>query len=505
MSRSVQLGRVVEVDARDATLARWLAEQGEPRYLGLAAPDRLADLRAELPAWAAKFQPWLGPGQVRGNDAQTLALAGDAARALATRASFSHVERLLVPAHWTLAAPLAVRRLLGNLRFDGELALSGGARWRICPVRRDSTIRPRMYLSPELGPRAFFARLNASGARYAVLRWWDELPDLAPGRDIDFLVHDEDLERFEEALGELPGTLPLDVYTSGGVPGHDYRGACYYPPARAAEILERAVDSGRGVRVPAAREAFFSLAFHAVYHKGEAAGLACSLPGVHPSASPKHDFAAILAALARPLGLAPPLSLEGLDDFLAEHGWRPPRDTLRKWSRRNAYVGARHFARHDRRDRPGPAAFVLRESALELGLVAEVEREVARRGFEVLARIELDAEARARLAASTRGGNWFRGEFGREAGGPAVLLVACDPRPTPLRRRYRRRYPDMDNGKLTEKRAIRDEVNARLAPAQRSNFLHASDNAEEAWEYVRCAAPERETELRNAASSIARR
>jgi hypothetical protein len=301
MSQPARLGRVVEADVRDASLARWLRAQGSELYLGLAAPARLAALRAELPAWAAKFQPWIGPGQLASNDAQTLALAGDAALAVASRESFSHVERLLVPARWALAAPLAVRRLIGNLRFDGELELPGG-RWRVCPVRRDTKIRPRMFLSPELGPRAFFARLNESGARYAVLRWWDELPEIAPGRDVDFLVHDEDLGRFEEALGELPGTIPLDVYTRSGVPGHDYRGACYYPPARADEILGRAVDSGRGVRVPAPREAFFSLAFHAVYHKGEAAGLPSELPGVRPSAAPAHDFAAILPALARPLG-----------------------------------------------------------------------------------------------------------------------------------------------------------------------------------------------------------
>jgi hypothetical protein len=404
MSQPARLGRVVEADVRDASLARWLRAQGSELYLGLAAPARLAALRAELPAWAAKFQPWIGPGQLASNDAQTLALAGDAALAVASRESFSHVERLLVPARWALAAPLAVRRLIGNLRFDGELELPGG-RWRVCPVRRDTKIRPRMFLSPELGPRAFFARLNESGARYAVLRWWDELPEIAPGRDVDFLVHDEDLGRFEEALGELPGTIPLDVYTRSGVPGHDYRGACYYPPARADEILGRAVDSGRGVRVPAPREAFFSLAFHAVYHKGEAAGLPSELPGVRPSAAPAHDFAAILPALARPLGLAPPLSLEGLDDFLDGHGWRPPRDTLRKWSRRNAYVAARHFDGHRRREQPGPAVFVLRRSALELGLVEPVERELERRGFALLARIELDAEQRARLAAATRGGN----------------------------------------------------------------------------------------------------
>jgi hypothetical protein len=82
------------------------------------------------------------------------------------------------------------------------------------------------------------------------------------------------------------------------------------------------------------------------------------------------------------------------------------------------------------------------------------------------------------------------------------LIVVCDPRPARLRRRFRRRYPDMDNGRLTEKRAIRDEINARLPAAEQSNFLHASDNAEEAWEYVRCAVPEREAELRAAAGGV---
>ena len=51
--------------------------------------------------------------------------------------------------------------------------------------------------------------------------------------------------------------------------------------------------------------------------------------------------------------------------------------------------------------------------------------------------------------------------------------------------------------RIVAKRAIRDEVNARLPEDKRSNFLHTSDNSDEAWEYVRIAFPERVEALRS--------
>jgi hypothetical protein len=210
----------------------------------------------------------------------------------------------------------------------------------------------------------------------------------------------------------------------------------------------------------------------------------------------KHDFAGILGALGAEHGDAPELTLEGLDDFLATKGWRPPRDTLRKWSRKNPYLRARYFSSARSHEPPGVTVFVVRRHALEHGLLDGVAQEVRAEGFEIVRIAELSEEASERLRGHTRGGNWEKGDFFADGGPPAVCIVAFDPRPTRLRRRYRHRYPDMDDGRIIAKRRIRDRINARQPEALRSNFLHSSDNSEEAWEYVRLALPETEAALR---------
>lgn len=493
--------RFLECDARDTAWLEWLVGAGRPNVLALAAPERLAALRARAGGLAAKLAPWEGARQAAGgNDAEVLVLSGDSAALLRGRRSFARARHILVPRRAGLLLPVLARRALGNLRLRGTLGVplaGGGARehWLLEGAGRVKE-RARLYLSPELGTQAFFAALARRGVRYAVLRWFDDLPRVAPGSDVDLLVHDEDRPALVEALGTGTGTIPIDAYCVWGSQGGAYRGACYLPSALGARLLERAADNGRGVRVPCPEDAFLSLAFHALYHKGEASGLSSRTPGVRPRA-PKHDFASVLAERARALGIAhDDWSLEGVDALLEARGWKPPRDTLRKWARRNAWIRRRWFAGGARAERAGVAVFVVRRRALEQGLLARVASAVERHGFEVLETHALAPETAARLAERTRGGNWARGDFPADGGPPAAVLVAWDPAPTRLRRRYRQRYPDMDNGRIVCKRAIREELNAALPEAERSNFLHSSDNAEEAWEYVRHALPEREEALR---------
>ncbi|MEW6072090.1 MAG: hypothetical protein AB1726_05760 [Planctomycetota bacterium] len=351
----------------------------------------------------------------------------------------------------------------------------------------------------------FLAGLKERAVRYSALRWFEALPDLPPGADLDLLVADEDLARLREALGGRPGTIPLDVYTAHGSGGHEWRGASYYPPALAHRILAASRENARGVRVPAPEHAFLSLAFHAVYHKGPASGLPAAAPGGRPRPDPRHDYRAALGEMARALGWAPSLTMEGLDDFLGAQGWRPPRDTLRKWSRVNPWLRRRYFAARAPDEPAGLAAFVLRRAAVELDLVGELVGLIRAHGFTVLDLKRLAAEEVERVAQGTRGGNWAPGGGFTAAGGPpAVLVVAHDPRPARLTRRYRRRYPDMDNGRLVCKRAIRDEINRRFPASRRANLLHVSDNASEAWEYIRLACPEREEAIRARIAAFSR-
>jgi hypothetical protein len=58
----------------------------------------------------------------------------------------------------------------------------------------------RRYLRRGISVDEFLSRLTATGVRYAVLRWFETLPAVDPGDDIDMLVADENLPFVESLL-----------------------------------------------------------------------------------------------------------------------------------------------------------------------------------------------------------------------------------------------------------------------------------------------------------------
>jgi hypothetical protein len=233
-----------------------------------------------------------------------------------------------------------------------------------------------------------------------------------------------------------------------------------------------------------------SLAYHAVYHKGGASGLPSR--SVATQAVPEHDYAAALGALARSLRIEVPLTLEDLDEHLASEGWRPPLDTLGRLARRNAWVARRVAALvgEGAQEYRGVVVFLVRQRALELGLADEIAERLASRGFEIVLRRALAPDAAERVRLHARGGNWERGPYPRSGGPPALALVAFDPAPLPPTRDEEAEHPGLENARILAKTAIRDALNARLPAQERSNWLHSSDHAWGAREYLRLALPE---------------
>src|SRR5690606_28717378 len=114
--------------------------------------------------------------------------------------------------------------------------------------------------SPSWGADGLAVRLKESGMRYAVLRWFEDLPTIEPGEDLDVLVADEDVARFRELVEAEPGTCPLDLYSVSGLPASDYEDLAYYPPRIATQILDHAVVHQSGFSVPAPLDHLHSLA-----------------------------------------------------------------------------------------------------------------------------------------------------------------------------------------------------------------------------------------------------
>jgi hypothetical protein len=204
---------------------------------------------------------------------------------------------------------------------------------------RKPPLRTRRFIRSDLSVEDFFQELRDRGVRYAVLRWFEQLPHVDPGEDIDMLFEDADLARVEDLFDRSEG-VPCDVYSAGGSPGSTYRGMPYFPPAAARSLLARTTELGGLYRVPCPEDHFLSLAYHAVYQKGLRSGLPTSLPGMTPATDPEHVYARVLADLAQAIGVSVGIDMESLDACLGEHGWHPAPAMLEELAARNAWLAA---------------------------------------------------------------------------------------------------------------------------------------------------------------------
>jgi hypothetical protein len=491
--------RVIEVGADGASARSIVSQVGHAHYLGLVRPDRLAAARAAAPELADRLHPLESAAQITENNAETLLLRQayrhfvDAALT-ARRAAVVGIEMrspaggLVSHAVAKDSARLACRLTAaprGSVQPVGLLTVGPSQFVAVKVVRRRTTTR--RFASQIGGPGAFLEALDRGGIRYTVLRWFETLPHIEPGEDLDLLVDDDDLPAVQALLDADPGTIPVDLYSVSGRPGTDFRGSAYYRPDLARRILDRAVAGPGGHRVPSPDDHLHSLAYHAVYHKGLRSGVP-SLDGERDP-RPEHDYLSVLEDLAGRLGHRLPRTLEELDDDLAAAGWRPTTDALRRLSVGNPWL-ADHLGPTLDGLGPEPSVFLLRERALAVISPAELRTTLEALDFEVLVVHELSPEATARCLAHARGGNWDRGPFPVSGGAPTLAVVGLHYRPRRPTSREATRYPHLTNADtLTAKLVVRGLVDQRVPPAERFNPLHSSDNVAEAWEYIDLALP----------------
>ena len=483
--------RVIEFGPVDNTIAEYLRGHGRTKYLGLTLPG--ADV--EPGALAGRMHPLSSPSELRANNADVVILNGEFSRCLWYR----HIGR----AKFALVSPDGAReaRLAGRMhrRPTPTTVDLGGRQYLLVELHDMPWLGARRYCSQIVGVADLPGLLDARDVRYVVLRWFERLPHMDPGEDLDVLVADDDVESFVSTIEAEPGSIPADIYTESGLPGFDFATIAYYPPAIAKRILERSVVTPAGFRVPCPEDHFLSLGYHAAYHKGYSSGLLSRHEGA-PDASVDHAYERILTELGAEHGFEGSMTLEHLDEHLAAQGWQPPRDALSKLSHRNAWVRDHFFADSVGVEPPELVVFLLRERALaDEGLVSAAQEILRANGFEVLHTRLIDAEDRERCASAVRGGNWGPGPFAFSGGTPALAIVALHDRPESPSAAEARQHPALSNALVyRSKLQIRDAILEGIDSDQHFNPLHSSDNDAEAWHYLELAAPDLVHEVRHA-------
>jgi hypothetical protein len=362
---------------------------------------------------------------------------------------------------------------------------SGSRPVRRRTVRGGRRLPVRRYLSADVTVEGFFDDLNRRGVNYVLLGRFESLPSVESGESLEILVADEDVDAVAELLSfsiAPSRRQKVDLYSVLGLPGFDHRGIPYFTPDLATSLLARATLAGGRYRMPSPQDHFDSLAYRAVYHGGYGTGLPVSTPSdPSPGAmTSERDYASVLSGLAGKLGLSIPLTLEGLDSYLAEKKLRPPLDTLDKLSDQNEWLRThleREFGPSDA-GLPGLAVFVLRQRAAHLA--GMLHDELLREGWEPLETVWLNPAESARVTAAVRGGNWHKGPWEVSGGGPIAYVIAYDLRCSV---QAPSTASDVDRVNLS-KIAIRRRLVATLPKGTQFNPLHSSDNPRQAVDYI---------------------
>jgi hypothetical protein len=485
--------RVLDIGADGPEVAEDLAAQGVTRYLGLT-DDSIDVVRQAAGPLAGRFHPLemlAAPSKVSADlvilrSAMDPLVSSFITRPTAGLIAVERGARLGAAAEALLVTGLA--RAARRVRRLGRYTCGGSAFDVYRLPRKRRRPNPRHYLSPVMGVSGFAERLADAGAQHAVLRWFEDLPELEPGEDIDLLVADEDVETVQEILAEEPGLIPVDLYSVSGLSGSAFRNAAYFPPALSRGLLDRSVSHPSGFRVPAPLDHLHSMAYHAVYHKGTNSGLG----GVN-SATPEHDYQSVLNGIAARVGAPTASSLAEMDEYLASVGWRPPEDTLRRLSVSNDWVARTFFDGGAAvSDPPELGVFLIRERALDHASLEELTSVLDHFGFEVVLCERLSEAGAERCADQARGGNWGRGPFPTSGGPPAAIVVTLHYRPKQPDAATRRAHPHLTNlTALRAKNRLRRLVAGKVPRKERFNSVHSSDNEVDAWQYIEMALPDR--------------
>ncbi|MCC5913832.1 MAG: FkbM family methyltransferase [Balneolaceae bacterium] len=349
--------------------------------------------------------------------------------------------------------------------------------------------RTRQFALPELGVEGLFDALNREQVNYVVLRWFEDLPEIEEGEDLDLLIDDDDLYKLEPyfSLEEKPGSTKCDIYSASGIPGSSFEGLPYYEKRLADDILKNGVIYKERYRVADKKRHIVSVAYHAVFHKADYSGLNLNDEiGPLSKVKPDHDYAEHILRLSNQLQETVKPTLEGLLKYLEKNDWVPGVDLIRKLSLRRPWLRTLKPKVKPKSETKGETAvFLIREHAVSNGWTKDFVNHIRYCGFDVKKIIKLSGNQKRQSADQLRGGNWNRGPWPISGGEPHTAIIAHDYAPVAPEGKLREKHPYLSNARTYKvKIDIRNAVNRSLPKSECYNPLHSTDDIIEANEYI---------------------
>lgn len=343
-------------------------------------------------------------------------------------------------------------------------------------------LNTRAYIKKKYSINTFFKKINSYNTRYVILRWFDKLPDLEKGEDIDILIHDEDLNKIVHLLDcyKLENdSVPMDIYSVSGLPGTNYNNMAYFTPPKLGEKILKNRRLYRNLYyIPSEKEYSMSMLYHITYHKGEKSGLPL-IEGQEPATlRPEHDYYNLIA---NKLEYDGEINLSAIHEYLKEEKWAPPLDALRRYD--IGYSLSKQDTDFNREDGELIVYFI-RERAIDLGFKEFIINWLDDMGLTILITHDLSVEEKRILSQNTRGGNWGKGTYPISGGLPQCIIVTYDHLPKQIPPHRRNIHPFVTNDNFFLKDKLREIINDGLATEFQFNPVHTSDDHSEALYYI---------------------
>ena len=331
---------------------------------------------------------------------------------------------------------------------------------------------PRKY-----SPRSFLSLLTLKKINYVLLRWPEKIIRNDNLTDVDILVADESTILIEKYIVRNPftGGIRLDIFSTSGMPGYNYKNMAYFPPHVANQILKTAIISEQNIKLPSPINYYKSLLFHLVYHKSKVLFNhkdSSSFNSIDLEINPENSkhLKEAQNTINKP-PLKEPITLRKIHQYLKNSKWSPPLDMLLKLSINNyvlTEIASSFKKSFDIRE--GLIVFIIRDNPLREEVINYVISNLPKYNFKLLSNNYLTSKQVKVVSAQFRGGNWGGGSFTNKQGGsPYYYLIVLDKKPTSPPRSIKNQHPLLESyNAFIFKNAIRNKFN--------SNIIHSSDS-----------------------------
>jgi hypothetical protein len=420
---------------------------------------------------------------VRKNNCNFAILYGRSAFALLEKREFARFSHVLVPLGPALLAVGLGLLFYGRRKVlvrvgTTELECNGRRRrYAVLETRVKPGDQSRQYGPAGLSPMELTQRL--AGLDYVVLRASEMIETDRHHGDIDLLVSQDGLHGLKKRFQSEVGTYPLDVYTDDGQEGHAYKGVPYFTLELARGILDSAIISQGGIRIPAPHWRFLAFCYHLLFHDKSHT--------THPdvlelgeNSFTKPQYYQELTRLAQCANQPCPLTFDAIENLLRDAGVLPSLDMIGFYSNKNAFLKKRYFDAAPMK--AGLATFFVRDFGSGLEQVNEVRTRLLEH-FEILAEGPVDATHRERVICGVRGGNWLDNAAPGGLAEPVYWFVCWDPSPRPPCPRTRRKHPRVDNENIRLKDHLRRDLGG-VHGNKILRIIHSSDNSLEAVDHL---------------------